>query len=132
MQNAYPTTWTIGHSVVPFATFLSRLKAYRIRTLVDVRTFPRSARAPHFNALPLGSALADENIQYILRGKNLGGRGANINFEGATRELAEMAKQGIRVCILCAEADFRRCHRHKIIEPALLRHGVTVRHISYG
>jgi uncharacterized protein (DUF488 family) len=30
---------------------------------------------------------------------------------------------------MCGEADYRTCHRHKLITPALLERGVVVLHI---
>jgi len=32
--------------------------------------------------------------------------------------------------IMCAEGDFRRCHRHILIEPSLRRRDVRVLHIE--
>ncbi|OGZ10443.1 MAG: hypothetical protein A3D65_00700 [Candidatus Lloydbacteria bacterium RIFCSPHIGHO2_02_FULL_50_13] len=126
-----PILYSIGHSNRPLATFLRRLKAHRVKTLVDVRTYPRSAYAPHFNAMPLRSALEAAGIQYLYQGQNLGGKGKNEDFDGAIRTLARMAKKGVRACVLCAEADFRKCHRHLTIEPAMMKRGVEMRHITY-
>ncbi|RJQ36853.1 DUF488 domain-containing protein [Candidatus Parcubacteria bacterium] len=126
-----PLAFSIGHSNKTLLVFLEKLKEYRIAILVDVRTYPSSRFSPHFNAMPLGRALVAENIQYLIRGRNLGGRGVNNNFEGAIRELVRMTRNGVRVCVMCAEADPRRCHRYTVLEPALWEHGVSICHIAY-
>ena len=35
-----------------------------------------------------------------------------------------------RTAIMCSEGDHRKCHRHKLITPALLDRGIHVLHIQ--
>jgi uncharacterized protein (DUF488 family) len=35
-----------------------------------------------------------------------------------------------RTAIMCSEGDHRKCHRHKLITPALLDHKIHVLHIQ--
>lgn len=100
-------------------------------TLVDVRTIPYSKYCPHFNANTLRGAVEAENIQYLYRGKNLGGRGVNEGYEDAIQELSKMAKDGIRVCVMCSEGDYKKCHRYLTLTPSFKKQGLSVSHIKY-
>jgi uncharacterized protein (DUF488 family) len=141
--------WTIGHSTRPFDEFLALLATWRIGTLVDVRTVPRSRRHPAFNTDELAAALPERGVAYVhmpgLGGfrkpdpdstnaawKNDSFRGyadymRTSEFDASLRELIELAQRG-RVAIMCAEAVPWRCHR-SLIADALVAHGHTVRHI---
>ncbi len=126
------TIKTIGHSNKTFTEFLTKLQEYKIDVLVDIRTFPRSRFYPHFNKTQLSELLAREGISYLFRGKNLGGRGHNTNYDEAIDELIYRTnKEGLNVCIMCSEKDYKRCHRHQMIEPSLKEKGMGVTHIQY-
>ncbi len=122
---------TIGHSAKTIEVFLDTLKKHEIEVLVDVRTIPRSRFSPHFNETALGSSLAKRAIKYLNRGQNLGGRGVNVGYEEAIEELVELARQGVRVCVMCSEADFLKCHRYSTLTPSFNGRGVEVFHIQY-
>lgn len=123
--------YTIGHSNKTFDTFFKALKCHRIKVLVDVRTLPQSRFCPHFNLNALQSELPKRAIKYLYRGKNLGGRGVNVGYEEAIKELATMAKKGVRVCVMCSEGDYHKCHRFTTLTPSFEEHGLTVIHIEY-
>lgn len=123
--------WSIGHSNRAFSEFLQKLKENKIEILVDVRTYPRSRFCPHFNKNSLIEKLSEAGITYLLKGKNLGGRGENIAYEETIGELAQVAEQGKRICIMCSEGDYRKCHRHQVLEPSFREKNVTVEHIEY-
>ena len=55
---------TIGHSTWPLDGFMALLQAHDVRTLADVRAFPRSRHNPHFNIDTLPDALAAAGIGY--------------------------------------------------------------------
>ncbi len=122
--------YTIGHSNRSLDEFVTRLKDYDIERLVDIRTRPYSRYCPWFNKNFLGEKLALLSIVYYFKGDRLGGLGENLDYDGAIAELVELAKIE-RIAIMCSEADFKKCHRHTMIEPDLLRCGIKVEHILY-
>ena len=127
-----PTIKSIGHSNKPIAVFLDTLQEHQIEVVVDVRTVPRSRFSPYFNEKALGSSLAKRAIKYLNRGQTLGGRGENVYYEEAIQELVELARHGVRVCVMCSEADYRDCHRYSTLTPSLHSHDVDVFHIEYA
>ena len=144
--------WTIGHSTRSFDDFLALLRAWRIETLADVRTVPRSRRHPHFNTDALASTLPQKGIAYV-HIPDLGGfrkpRDDSPNtawqnesfrgyadymqtpaFESALRDLIALAGKS-RVAITCSEAVPWRCHR-SLIADALVAYCCDVFHIMSG
>ena len=144
--------FTIGHSTRPLAEFAALLSAAGVQELVDVRSFPRSRRNPQFNIEALPDALAPLGISYRHM-KTLGGRRAAQKegepspngywrieafrnyadyaltpaFQEALDELMALARE--RSCaIMCAEANWRHCHR-RIITDHLLANGEDVLHL---
>ncbi len=63
--------FTIGHSNLEIADFLSVLAAHGVRTLCDVRSRPASFRFPQFNREPLEAGLASAGIRYEFFGETL-------------------------------------------------------------
>ena len=122
--------YTIGHSNRSLDEFVTRLKDYDIERLVDVRTRPYSRFCPWFNKNSLNEQLATFGIVYDFKGDRLGGFGENLDYDGAIAELVELAKTE-RIAIMCSEADFKKCHRHTMIKPDLVKHSVKVEHISH-
>ena len=141
--------WTIGHSTKPFHEFLSLLQSHGIKSLVDVRTVPRSRHNPQFDTKALRRDLEAAGITYIHH-PNLGGlrkaRKDSINtgwknasfrgyadymqtesFWSALEQLIKGASH-VHTAIMCAEAVPWRCHR-SLIADALAIRGWTVRHI---
>lgn len=145
--------FTIGHSNRTLAEFLELLGGAGVNLLVDVRSVPKSRHNPHFNADALEAALRDAAIGYR-RMPELGGlrshrkdQGASANlfwdneifrnyadyaatspFKAALNRLREIASFGI-CAIMCAEADWRNCHR-RIIADYLIAAGEAVTHIT--
>lgn len=145
-----PAIHTIGHSSRSAATFIALLKCHGIRLLVDIRAFPRSRRYPQFNRALLEDVLASREIAYHWAGDLLGGfrkpradsrhtalidaafRGfadymESTAFGEALEALIERAESR-RLAVMCAEADYRHCHRQLIADHLLCR-GIEVRHI---
>lgn len=122
---------SLGHSNVPLQTFLDVLKKNHIEVIVDVRTIPRSRFCPHYNQNALERALGSENIKYLWRGENLGGRGENVGYEDAIDELVTMAVVGMNVAVMCSEGDYHKCHRYTDLTPSIEKRGLTVSHIEY-
>lgn len=122
---------TIGHSVKPIEIFIEKLKDNSVDVLVDVRTTPFSRWMPQYNKLTLEQALLDEGIYYLYRGQNLGGKGQNTGYEEAIDELKILIENDKRVCVMCSEGDYRKCHRYTTLTPSFEDRGLTVTHIEY-
>ena len=126
------------------------LRRHGIGTLVDVRRFPGSRRHPQFNSEALARTLADAGIEY-LHLEELGGRrnpakdspngGWQVGqfrgyadhmdsdeFKAGLARLRELAAAG-RTAVMCAEAQWWRCHR-RLLSDALLVRGHEVIHIG--
>ena len=57
MTDAGPRVMTVGHSTRPLGESLDLLEEHGCRTVVDVRSLPRSRRYPHFDREALAAAL---------------------------------------------------------------------------
>ncbi|HZG01254.1 MAG TPA: DUF488 domain-containing protein [Chitinophagales bacterium] len=145
------TVYTIGHSTRKLDDFVTMLLSFQINTLVDVRAYPGSRWFPHFNKEKLRTALALHRIEYVHL-KDLGGRRdadaksedkrakKNSAFDGyalymktelyksALAELEVLAQQKA-VAFMCAEADWRKCHR-SLMADGLVETGWNVAHIT--
>jgi uncharacterized protein (DUF488 family) len=121
-----------------------------VKLVADVRRFPSSRRLPHFNARELERALAGAEIGY-LHLPELGGRrnpsahspnsGWRVGqfrgyadhmrsdeFQAAIAGLEELATAR-PTAVMCAEAQWWRCHR-RLLSDALLVRGFEVMHID--
>jgi uncharacterized protein (DUF488 family) len=144
--------FTVGHSTRSLDELVDLLGAARVAELVDVRSVPRSRRYPQFNADSLSEALPGRGIAYT-HARRLGGfrkpvpgspnggwehdafRGyadhmATQEFRDALDELEQRGRDH-RVCVMCAEAQWWRCHR-RLIADALLIRGWEVLHLGLG
>ena len=146
--------YTVGHSTRKIEDFISILKAYRIKVLVDVRAFPVSTRNPQFSLKNLESSLKQQGIEYIWSGKELGGyrkksdglgeRSPNQGWKSegfriyADYMMSDSFKKGVdqlidrvkekTVAFMCAEKFYWRCHR-RLISDFLVSQGKEVWHI---
>jgi hypothetical protein len=144
------TVFTIGHSTRTREELIALLQHYRVVTLADVRTVPRSRHNPQFNQEALAQALPEAGLAYVhlprLGGLRRGGVAASRNagwrnasfrayadymqttdFAHGLAELRALAEIG-PVALMCAEAVPWRCHR-SLIADALTIRGVAVREI---
>jgi uncharacterized protein (DUF488 family) len=145
--------YSVGHGRRRVDAFLELLQAPRVRRVVDVRAMPASRRNPHFNKAALESALANTGIEYVWRGAELGGlrtprtdsrhvalrndalRGYADHTE--TDEFADglawLLRSGgaLPTAFMCAESDWRRCHR-RILSDAIVAAGGRVVHLLDG
>lgn len=139
--------YTIGHSTRSLDELVEALRSFGVRTLVDIRTVPRSRHVPQFNAENLRRTLPNRRIRYrhlkALGGlrrprpdstntawRNTGFRGfadymETPEFEEALGELRALAREPGPVAMMCAEAVPWRCHR-SLVADALLAHGDEV------
>ena len=147
-----PTYYTIGHSTHTVENFIALLRRAGVRSVVDVRTLPRSRSNPQFNTEVLPSALADAGIGYEhiaalggLRSRrrelpaevnafwqnasfhNYADYAMSPHFAEGLARLRELGR--IAPCaVMCAEALWWRCHR-RIIADYLLAGSDAVQHI---
>lgn len=138
--------WTVGHSNHEFDAFASLLAAQEIEFVVDVRSYPYSRFAPHFNREVLQPALAAAGVRYVFMGDELGGRPSHDEhydteghalydlmadvpgFRQAVDRLADASRRH-RVALMCSEGDPHACHRRLLVGKVLAERGVALRHI---
>jgi len=145
------TLYTIGHSTRTLDELVEALRAHSIATLVDIRSFPRSRRLPHFNRESLEKTLPEAGIRYLWM-RELGGRRKKIRddspnvalrspsfrnyadymltqeFQGGIAQLIELAEQS-RTAYMCAERVYFHCHR-MLVSDWLTAHGHEVLHLD--
>lgn len=142
--------YTIGHSTRALDDLAEALRSFGVRTLVDIRTVPRSRRVPQFTRASLARTLPRRGIRYRHLGA-LGGlrkaRAGSVNtawrnasfrgfadymgtpeFADALGELRALAREAGPVALMCAEAVPWRCHR-SLVADALVAAGDEVVHI---
>jgi uncharacterized protein (DUF488 family) len=147
MATTATTLYSIGHSNVAAERLIALLEQHMIGTLCDVRSAPYSRYNPQFNRETLAESLRASGIAYRFMGDTLGGKpadGALRTEDGALpdytriaaspgfqRGIAQLIDLGARAptAFMCGEADYRGCHRHRLIAPALIERGVIVWHI---
>jgi uncharacterized protein (DUF488 family) len=144
--------YTIGHSSHSLEAFAALLRGAGVTRVADVRRWPRSRRHPHFDDDALAVELAPSGIAYA-HVVELGGHrdpvpgSVNDGWEAAAfngyadhlaseefaRGLARLAALASErpTAVMCAEGDWRRCHRRLVADVLALR-GDDVRHITPG
>ena len=141
--------YTVGYEGAGMHAFLGTLRDAGVRTVIDVRNLPLSRRAG-FSKRPLTATLAEAGIDYVHL-KPLGtpkeGRIANkqkkwdrfwsiVDAQLATpaaRDALEQAGAIARAktsCLLCFEADHRRCHRSRVADELERRFGFSIEHLE--
>lgn len=144
--------YTVGHSTRPIEELVGLLQGAGVNQLVDVRTVPRSRRNPQFNIEALAASLPDNGIVYRHepalggfrrpRPDSPNGGWDNPAFRGyadymQTPEFATALERLMALAradptaIMCAEAQWWRCHR-RLIADALAVRGWEVFHLGLG
>lgn len=142
--------WTIGHSTHELGRLIELLGGQRIEAVADVRKVPRSRRMPHFSGDSLAVSLPEASVEYQhlpeLGGfrrpragspnagwEHAGFRGYADHMESdefrAGLERLESLGARRRTAVMCAEAQWHRCHR-RLLADALLVRGWEVLHIG--
>jgi uncharacterized protein (DUF488 family) len=141
--------YSIGHSNATIHALLDLLRRYKIGTLVDARSRPYSRYNPHFSRSPLQQSLKEAGVEYVYLGREIGGRPEDpkLYFENGKVDYEAVAQsplylEGIerlltlsadrRLAFMCAEADYKHCHRYWLITRTLVALGVEVRHILHS
>jgi len=139
--------YTIGHGNRKTDDFIYLLKKYEIELLVDVRTYPYSRFHTQFRQAALESSLDAADINYLFLGEELGGRpkdtalytNGRVNYDAVKQtalfrsgieQVEKLAKQGVRLALMCSEADQNHCHRKHMLTGEFVRDGFTVVHIN--
>jgi uncharacterized protein (DUF488 family) len=137
MQPATPADliYTVGHSTRTIEVLTEIVGSFHVAVIVDVRRFPTSRRWPWWSRESMEKALPERGLVYVWLGDLLGGmrKGGyeahmqSPDFLRGIQEVRRLAGASV-TSLLCAEKDFRRCHR-RFIADALVREGVKVLHI---
>jgi uncharacterized protein (DUF488 family) len=141
--------YTIGYEKARLQDVVAALQRAGVKTLIDVRDRPISRR-PGFSKRQLAATLEEAGIGYLgLRalgtppeGREAGRSGdwdrfwaivenrlGSAEAELAFAHAADAARAGPS-CLLCYEADWRRCHRRRVAEILAARHSFAVEHLS--
>jgi uncharacterized protein (DUF488 family) len=140
-------TFTAGHGTRSAEDLINMLRQAGVQTLIDVRRYPGSRRNPQFNQGALARALAEGGIEYrhaVALGGRLSGEpgeerfacirtaafrsyAARMSTPEWQQELASAFEEPAP-CFLCAETDWRRCHR-RLISELLVARGHEVLHL---
>lgn len=139
---------TIGHSNQEVPALLKVLAANSVQVVVDVRSAPYSRYASQFNKHALAAAIAAAGIRYLYLGDVIGGKptapeyldadgkvvyeklSACARFQDGLDRLHNGVVAGWTICLLCAEEDPLKCHRHLLIAKELEgKRDVAVWHI---
>jgi uncharacterized protein (DUF488 family) len=143
------TLYTIGYEKARLKDVVAALAVAGVATLLDVRDRPISRR-PGFSKRQLAAATEDAGMCYVHlqalgtppEGRLAGRRRQWDRFwdiveEKLARPEAELAlQQAAEIaraepsCLLCYEADWQICHRHRVAEILAQRHGFAVRHLA--
>jgi uncharacterized protein (DUF488 family) len=143
--------YSVGHSSHPVDAFAALLRGAGVTQVADVRRWPRSRRHPHFDDDALAVELASHGIAYE-HVVELGGHRDRVPgspndgwdveaFNGYADHLAsdEFARGIAKLmplaaarptALMCAEGDWRRCHRRLVADVLVLRGAATVKHIA--
>lgn len=140
--------FSIGHSNASIEKFLALLKQHEIGLLADVRSQPYSRYNPHFGREALKQAVMADGIKYVFLGDRIGGKPADSSlllpngkvdydklsatevFRNGIDQLLQLADTNT-VSFMCAEADYKHCHRYWLITRTLVERGVEVQHILH-
>jgi uncharacterized protein (DUF488 family) len=143
------TIHTIGHSTRPAEVFVELLHAHGLTQLADIRSFPGSRRHPQFDRAALAARLGQNGIRYrhfrelggmrVARADSPNSAWRNRSFRGyADHMLGDEFASGVELllafstagptAVMCAEADWRCCHR-ALLSDFLVVQGVAVTHV---
>lgn len=143
------TLYSIGHGHKTMAEFISELRYFGIKYLIDVRTSPYSKWAPHFNQGVIEGLLDQAGVRYIYMGDSIGGKPQNDSYydEEGFFDYQRMAKapkfqaglnrlviandKKLSAAIMCTETDPSQCHRSKLIGRELyFAYNINMSHIT--
>ncbi|MGP1387732.1 MAG: DUF488 domain-containing protein [Thainema sp.] len=137
--------FSIGHSNHDINDFISLLQKYGVTAVADVRSHPYSRFLSQFNQTSLQKLLAQEKIQYVFLGRELGARPSNqdcyiggkavyerIAATDAFHEGIQRVQTGLKkhkISLMCAEKDPLTCHRAILVCQHLRHLDISIHHI---
>ena len=141
--------YSIGYERAALGEVLAVLAGAGVALVLDIRELPLSRRAG-FSKRQLQAAVEATGLRYRHlkplgtppEGRAAGRRGdwdafwriveARLQGEEAARALDEAAALAAEApaCLICYEGDWRRCHRRRVGELLVERHGFAVRHLA--
>lgn len=141
-----PRILSVGHTNHGEREFFALLARHRVEALVDVRSIASSGRFPHFKLRALEASAAKRGLTYRhcpALGNKVGGIAQLLRQPEGQEALAALAAAaadgGARCassvgvpCVtayMCAEADWKDCHRQVIAERLLQDYGVATIHV---
>ncbi len=145
-MSSRPAVWTVGHSNHDLEAFIALVRGPQIDFLVDVRSYPYSRIAPHFNREELQAAIEMRSLRYLFLGSALGGRpqredhydaaghalygemAAEPAFQSAAERLICGARRH-RLALMCSCGRPDECHRRLLIGKVLCDRGAELHHI---
>ena len=140
---------TAGYGNRGFEGVLAVLRRHGVTHLVDVRSVPQSSYWEDFRRERLALLMRDTEIRYIYMGDTLGGVDgspvlckvpdsvdleplrAEPKLELGLRKLMEAAGDPSRkILLMCGCLRPHRCHRSRLLGPALVARGVELFHLD--
>jgi uncharacterized protein (DUF488 family) len=147
----FPTMqiYTAGYGNRGYEAFLTLLRRYGITHLVDIRSVPQSSYWEDFRRERLALLMGQTEIKYIYMGDTLGGvEGSpilckdpdSVDIEplrqepklelGVTKLLQAAADPSKTILLMCGCLRPHRCHRSRLVGPALLERGIDLLHLD--
>lgn len=138
--------WTIGHSNHELEHFAALIGDHAIEFVIDVRSYPYSQFAAHFNRETVKPWLEARGVRYVFMGHDLGGRplrddqydaeghalyhlmAQQAGFRQAIDRLVHGSERH-RLAIMCSCGQPTECHRRLLVGRVLAECGVELRHI---
>jgi uncharacterized protein (DUF488 family) len=144
------TMLSVGHGTLAAEELAALLAAAGVERLVDIRRHPGSRRHPAMSRARMEQWLPaayrwDEALggrrtpapgspNTALRDPQLRGYAdhmATAAFRAAVERLRADELAPTRAAVMCAEADWRRCHRALLADHLTLVAGITVTHLTH-
>lgn len=143
------TIYTAGYGNRGFEGFLALLRELGITHLVDVRSVPQSGYWEDFRKERLALLMRDTEIKYVWMGDTLGGvenspvlckDPDSVDLEplrqepklalGVTKLIEAASDPSRKILLMCGCLRPHRCHRSRLLGPAIVERGVELLHIS--
>ena len=114
------TTYTLNHKQMNIKTFISVLKKFKIRTVLDVRACPNTHKIPDWKLAKLKALCMEKGYKYKWKGQLVGGihQAPHLSTKLNTKEDGPYLMRSIfnliehPIIILCTEPTSKQCYRY--------------------